>query len=118
MTPPVKKGEKRPKHWKKPGPPPRQRGVSPQLRYYRKNRKKILAKKAWRKRRRTPEDRGERKQLAALAQTFGRGFRVCRATALDRPPLKYLDAQGNLRVEEDLSAEELIADWKKKNARA
>lgn len=41
-----------------------------------------------------------------------RGYAVLAASQLDKPPLKYLDAKGVLRLEEELSAEELIRRWK------
>lgn len=42
------------------------------------------------------------------------GYTVVHAGELQRPLLKYLDARGILRTEEELSAEQLIASWREK----
>ncbi len=115
MPAPIAKGGRRPLHWKKPGPRPHANpdGLTPQLRWYWKNQQRVLARlRAAPAEPRPPHSKSERAQIHALTQTFGKAFRVCRSHDLDRPPLKYLDAKGNLRVELELSAEELIRKWK------
>src|SRR5260221_7386991 len=115
MPAPIAKGGRRPLHWKKPGPRPHANpdGLTPQLRWYWKNQQSVLAHLREAPAKPTPpRSKTQEAQIHALTQTFGKSFRVCGPSRLDRPPLKYLDAKGALCVELELSAHELIRKWK------
>jgi len=114
MPPPIPKGGHRPAHWRKPGPRAWiHDGLTPQLRWYWKNQQRVLARlRAMPANPQPPRSKTQEAQIHALTQTFGKAFRVCGPSRLDRPALKYLDAKGALRVEFELSAHELIRQWK------
>jgi len=105
-APLLQKGEKRPAHWAKPGPKPapakerkrRRRAATRRasLAYYRKHRDEMNE----RARRRNAMPRKE--------DPLAKGLHVTNRLALNAPRLTWLDQHGVLRIEEELSAEELI----------
>ena len=87
--------------------------------------RKSKAESAKRRRQRTNEERRERrwrwknrgKQKRQRMQLSIEGLYVRAGELLDNPRLTYLDANGRLHREEELSAEELIRRWKKAQAK-
>jgi len=90
-------------------------------RYQRKNKKRV---REWQRKGSRNWRRKNREKLAELHFRYGRrketaiaataiGGRIATRQSLDKPELVWLDAHGRLHREKELSAEELIRQWKK-----
>jgi hypothetical protein len=89
----------------------------------RRQRRQIATRKAaikwWRKE--GSERRARRNSKRRRAPATFEGYRVCEASNLDRPLLRYMDANGRIHTERELSAEQLIERFllsKKKGSHA
>jgi len=89
-------------------------GITAQLRWYRRHRQRILAALRAAPTKEKKKSKFAEEVIRELGQSMGHGFRVCVQSKIDRPPLKYMDANGRVWVEEEKSAEELIREWKRK----
>lgn len=77
-----------------------------------------ITRKAWRKNAakynaRRAHQRDWLKRMTRYPLETSSGMQITVGSKLDRPLLTYLDRHGNLHREEELSAEDLIAAWKK-----
>jgi hypothetical protein len=89
-------------------------GISAQLRWYRRHRKRILAALRAANPKEKKKSQFAEEVMRELSQSMGHGFRVCSRSQVDKPPLKYIDAKGRVWVEEEKSAGDLIREWKRK----
>ena len=77
-----------------------------------RGRQNALRRKNWPATATLRAERAARRPTARPRTALQDALQIVTKATLTRPPLVYIDAQGNLRHEDFRSAQQLIADWK------
>ena len=73
------------------------------------------ARKWWKKNAIAQNEKRRQVEVIAKRLRASHGLHVAGRTSLDKPRLLWIDANGKIAIEEELSAEELIRRWKEAN---